>query len=164
MCFSFVLENLGQTILNFIFKPFCFCQLKLHSRKWVKVWFLRLMCQGGSPFSFPHCRFNTKHLLPMLQGQRIVPLMNFTPKKALRGSILIWWLIQSVICLHRTRHLLGMKKKFFDKVMQLERLIEEEAIILEEMKQHWTHLTRTCRALKDQANVLSDDLATQSEY
>lgn len=59
---------------------------------------------------------------------------------------------------------LGMKKKVFDKVMQLERLIEEEAILLEEMKQHWTHLTRTCRALKDQANVLADDLATQSEY
>ncbi|XP_026100170.1 uncharacterized protein LOC113071007 isoform X3 [Carassius auratus] len=57
---------------------------------------------------------------------------------------------------------LGMKKKVFDKVMQLERLIEEEAILLEEMKQHWTHLTRTCRALKDQANVLADDLATQS--
>ncbi|XP_026105141.1 uncharacterized protein LOC113076671 [Carassius auratus] len=57
---------------------------------------------------------------------------------------------------------LGMKKKVFDRVMQLERLIEEEAILLEEMKQHWTHLTRTCRALKDQANVLADDLATQS--
>ncbi|XDV10893.1 hypothetical protein PO909_000004 [Leuciscus waleckii] len=54
---------------------------------------------------------------------------------------------------------LGMKKKVFDKVMQLERLIEEEAIIVEEMKQH---LTRTCRVLKDQASVLSDDLATQS--
>lgn len=57
---------------------------------------------------------------------------------------------------------LGMKKKVFDKVMQLERLIEEAAILVEEMKQHWTHLTRTYRALKDQASVLSDDLATQS--
>lgn len=47
-------------------------------------------------------------------------------------------------------------------MMQLERLIEEEAVLVEEMKQHWTHLTTTCRALKDQASVLSDDLATQS--
>ncbi|XP_073730077.1 uncharacterized protein [Misgurnus anguillicaudatus] len=31
---------------------------------------------------------------------------------------------------------LAMKKKVFDKVMQLERLIEEEAILVEEMKQH----------------------------
>ncbi|XP_048066670.1 uncharacterized protein LOC125280281 isoform X3 [Megalobrama amblycephala] len=59
---------------------------------------------------------------------------------------------------------LGVKKKVFDKVMQLERLVEEEVILVEEMKQHWTHLTRSYRALKDQASVLSDDLATQSEY
>ncbi|KAL1282338.1 hypothetical protein QQF64_001141, partial [Cirrhinus molitorella] len=51
---------------------------------------------------------------------------------------------------------LGLKKKVFDKVMQLERLIEEEAILIDVMKQHWTHLTRTCRALKDQASILSD--------
>ncbi|XP_056597167.1 uncharacterized protein LOC130415452 isoform X2 [Triplophysa dalaica] len=57
---------------------------------------------------------------------------------------------------------LGMKKKVFDKVMQLERLIEEEAVLVEEMKQHWTQLTRTYRALKDQARAVSDDLATQS--
>nr|XP_055065315.1 uncharacterized protein LOC129447577 isoform X1 [Misgurnus anguillicaudatus] len=58
---------------------------------------------------------------------------------------------------------LAMKKKVFDKVMQLERLIEEEAILVEEMKQHWTlDLTRTYRALKNQASVLSEDLATQS--
>ncbi|XP_066507850.1 uncharacterized protein [Hoplias malabaricus] len=57
---------------------------------------------------------------------------------------------------------LGMKKKVFDKVMQLERLIEEEAILLREMKQHWNHLTRTCKALRDQAGVISEDLAAHS--
>ncbi|XP_066507714.1 protein Daple-like [Hoplias malabaricus] len=57
---------------------------------------------------------------------------------------------------------LGMKKKVFDKVMQLERLIEEEAILLREMKQHWNHLTRTCKALRDQAGVISEDLAANS--
>ncbi|KAL6488971.1 hypothetical protein MHYP_G00027120 [Metynnis hypsauchen] len=57
---------------------------------------------------------------------------------------------------------IGIKKKVFDKVMQLERLIKEEVILVEEMRQHWNHLTKTCRALRDQAGVLSDDLATQS--
>ncbi|KAL7836429.1 hypothetical protein AOLI_G00277130 [Acnodon oligacanthus] len=57
---------------------------------------------------------------------------------------------------------LGRKKKVFDKVMQLERLIEEEAILVEEMRQLWNHLIKTCRALRDQAGVVSDDLATQS--
>ncbi|KAL7885433.1 hypothetical protein AOLI_G00057280 [Acnodon oligacanthus] len=56
---------------------------------------------------------------------------------------------------------IGIKKEVFDKVMQLERLIEEDAILVEEMRQHWNHLTKTCKALRDQAGVLSDDLATQ---
>lgn len=59
---------------------------------------------------------------------------------------------------------LAMKKQVFDKLMLLERLTEEEAILVVEMKQHWNNLLTTCRALKDQAGVLSDDIATQSEY
>lgn len=55
-----------------------------------------------------------------------------------------------------------MKKKVFDDIMLLERLTEEESILLEEMKQHWNYLTRACRALSDQAGELSNDLATQS--
>lgn len=57
-----------------------------------------------------------------------------------------------------------MKKKVFDNIMLLERLTEEEGILLKEMQQHWYYLTKTCRALSDQAGELADDLATQSEY
>lgn len=61
-------------------------------------------------------------------------------------------------------NLITMKKKVFDDIMLLERLTEEESILLEEMRQHWNCLTRACRALSDQAGELSNDLATQSEY
>ncbi|KAL0152596.1 hypothetical protein M9458_052319, partial [Cirrhinus mrigala] len=55
---------------------------------------------------------------------------------------------------------LGLKKTIFDKLMQLERLEEEEAI-LEEMKRHWSHICRTIKNVNDQTDVLSDGLATK---
>ncbi|KAL2095848.1 hypothetical protein ACEWY4_007996 [Coilia grayii] len=57
---------------------------------------------------------------------------------------------------------LGLKKRVFDQVMLLDRLTEEETILVVEMKQHWNSLLKICRALKDQATVLSDDLGVHS--
>lgn len=49
-------------------------------------------------------------------------------------------------------------------MMELERLAEEETILVEEMKQHWNSLIRSSRDLRDQAEALSEDLINQSGY
>ncbi len=58
---------------------------------------------------------------------------------------------------------LGLKKTIFDKLMQLERLQEEEAILVEEMKRHWSHICRTIKNVNEQTDALSDGLATKSK-
>lgn len=57
---------------------------------------------------------------------------------------------------------LGLKKTIFDKLMQLERLQEEEAILVEEMKRHWSHICRTIKNVNEQTDALSDGLATKT--
>ena len=56
-----------------------------------------------------------------------------------------------------------MKKKVFDKLMQVQRLEEEEAILVEEMKRHWDHICRRVKDLNDQTDALSDGLTTKSK-
>ncbi|XDV53779.1 hypothetical protein PO909_022202 [Leuciscus waleckii] len=56
---------------------------------------------------------------------------------------------------------LAMKKKVFDKLMQVQRLEEEEAILVEEMKRHWDHICRRVKDLNDQTDALSDGLTTK---
>ncbi|XP_056311519.1 uncharacterized protein LOC130222922 [Danio aesculapii] len=57
---------------------------------------------------------------------------------------------------------LGLKKSVFDKLMQLDRLEEEEAILVEEMKRHWNQICRTIKNVNDQADALSDSLSTKT--
>lgn len=58
---------------------------------------------------------------------------------------------------------LGIKKKVFDKMMLLERLEEEEAILVDEMKRHWNLICKTVKNLQGRANAVSYGLDTKSK-
>lgn len=56
------------------------------------------------------------------------------------------------------------KKKAFDQVMILNRLTEEECIVLKEIKNHWKSLKREYSVLNDHSRHIDIEMKKNSKY